>query len=70
MGFYFGTQRRAPAIMRRLGLEWLWRLASEPRRLFRRYLIESAPFFRLAAAEIVRRRRSARLGPPAGEPRI
>jgi N-acetylglucosaminyldiphosphoundecaprenol N-acetyl-beta-D-mannosaminyltransferase len=34
-----GNLRRAPAWMRVSGLEWLYRLASEPRRLWRRYLI-------------------------------
>jgi len=34
-----GNSRRAPAWMRASGLEWLFRLASEPRRLWRRYLI-------------------------------
>jgi N-acetylglucosaminyldiphosphoundecaprenol N-acetyl-beta-D-mannosaminyltransferase len=34
-----GNLRRAPEWMRQHGLEWLFRLASEPRRLWRRYLI-------------------------------
>jgi N-acetylglucosaminyldiphosphoundecaprenol N-acetyl-beta-D-mannosaminyltransferase len=34
-----GNMRRAPKWMREHGLEWLFRLASEPRRLWRRYLI-------------------------------
>ena len=34
-----GNSRRAPAWMRVNGLEWLYRLASEPRRLWKRYLI-------------------------------
>lgn len=34
-----GNQRRAPAWMRNTGLEWLYRLAAEPRRLWKRYLI-------------------------------
>jgi exopolysaccharide biosynthesis WecB/TagA/CpsF family protein len=37
--FAAGTRRRAPLWMRRAGLEWLHRLACEPRRLARRYLI-------------------------------
>lgn len=41
--FLIGTQRRAPRIVQRLGLEWLWRLAGNPRRLARRYLIEGPP---------------------------
>ena len=35
--FIAGVQRRAPAVMQEWGLEWLWRLGSDPRRLFRRY---------------------------------
>jgi exopolysaccharide biosynthesis WecB/TagA/CpsF family protein len=39
--FLCGARRRAPGQMRRCGLEWAWRLAREPRRLARRYLIDS-----------------------------
>jgi len=35
--FIVGAQKRAPRAMRRLGLEWLWRVASNPRRLAGRY---------------------------------
>lgn len=42
--YYAGTVRRAPQGFRRLGLEWLYRLAGEPQRLWRRTLI-SAPKF-------------------------
>lgn len=42
--FAAGTLREAPAWMRRLGLEWLFRLLMEPRRLWRRYLIGNAHF--------------------------
>jgi len=37
LDFIVGTQRRAPVWMRRLYLEWLWRICSHPRRLFSRY---------------------------------
>jgi N-acetylglucosaminyldiphosphoundecaprenol N-acetyl-beta-D-mannosaminyltransferase len=37
-------KRRAPAVLRRVGLEWAWRLVLEPKRLFRRYAIDSWPF--------------------------
>ena len=40
-----GEIYRAPALARRLGLEWTFRLAQEPKRLYRRYLIEGIPFF-------------------------
>jgi exopolysaccharide biosynthesis WecB/TagA/CpsF family protein len=40
LDFEAGRVRRAPAWMSRLGLEWAFRLMAEPRRLWRRYLIE------------------------------
>jgi N-acetylglucosaminyldiphosphoundecaprenol N-acetyl-beta-D-mannosaminyltransferase len=45
--FVAGVVRRAPLWMQRAGLEWLWRLAMEPKRLWRRYLVEDLEFFRL-----------------------
>lgn len=56
-----GISRRAPAWMQRAGLEWLYRLASEPRRLWRRYLIGNTLFAILLWRE--RRARSG-VGPP------
>jgi N-acetylglucosaminyldiphosphoundecaprenol N-acetyl-beta-D-mannosaminyltransferase len=38
--FLAGSTPRAPAPLRRVGLEWLYRLVREPRRLWRRYLLE------------------------------
>ena len=43
--FFAGLTRRAPAWMRRRGLEWLWRLMNEPGRLARRYLVDDLKFF-------------------------
>ena len=42
--FVAGAKRRAPRWMRSIGMEWAFRLASEPRRLWRRYLIGNAQF--------------------------
>ncbi|HYE03610.1 MAG TPA: WecB/TagA/CpsF family glycosyltransferase [Phycisphaerales bacterium] len=42
--FVTGEIRRAPAWMRRIGLEWVHRLAQEPGRLARRYLVDGVPF--------------------------
>jgi N-acetylglucosaminyldiphosphoundecaprenol N-acetyl-beta-D-mannosaminyltransferase len=39
-----GRDRRAPPWVSRNGLEWLWRLVREPRRLWRRYLVEDPVF--------------------------
>lgn len=37
-----GAQKNAPRWLGRLGLEWMWRLTSQPRRLWHRYLVEPA----------------------------
>ncbi len=42
--FHSGTVRQAPRWMQRSGLEWLFRLSSDPRRLWRRYVIDN-PWF-------------------------
>ena len=39
---YAGIDSRAPRWMRDLSLEWLYRLAREPRRLWKRYLINNS----------------------------
>ena len=39
--FHTGKKSRAPHLVRRLGLEGVWRLGSEPRRLWRRYMVDS-----------------------------
>lgn len=38
--FLSGEERRAPRVVQRAGLEWAWRLAQDPRRLARRYLLD------------------------------
>ena len=43
--FLTGRQQRAPRIFQRLSLEWLHRLFSQPRRMFRRYVIEGPAIF-------------------------
>jgi N-acetylglucosaminyldiphosphoundecaprenol N-acetyl-beta-D-mannosaminyltransferase len=44
--FTAGTKKEAPRWMTRVGLEWIYRLLSEPRRLWRRYLIGNVVFLR------------------------
>jgi N-acetylglucosaminyldiphosphoundecaprenol N-acetyl-beta-D-mannosaminyltransferase len=39
-----GVTRRAPVLWQRVGLEWLFRLLQEPRRMFRRYAVTNARF--------------------------
>lgn len=57
LSFVSGHVKRAPTWIQRLGLEWVHRLAQEPRRLARRYLIDGIPFgLRLLASSLARRR--------------
>ncbi len=51
-----GETRRAPAWMQRAGLEWLFRLLQEPRRMWRRYLYTNTRFAALLAQELFKRR--------------
>jgi N-acetylglucosaminyldiphosphoundecaprenol N-acetyl-beta-D-mannosaminyltransferase len=53
--FLAGTKRQAPLWMQRHGLEWFFRLCSEPRRLWRRYVYIVPGFTILAIGELVRR---------------
>lgn len=46
LDFLAGMQKRAPRVIQRLGLEWLWRMLSHPRRLVRRYVANIAFLFR------------------------
>lgn len=43
--FLTGRQQRAPRIFQQLSLEWLHRLLSQPRRMFRRYVVEGPAIF-------------------------
>lgn len=54
--FVAGSKRRAPRWMRSVGLEWLFRLVQEPRRLWRRYLIGNARFVADVLGDVVRAR--------------
>lgn len=54
-----GLQRRAPRWMQRNGLEWLFRLIMEPRRLWRRYLVGNTQFIVLVLRQWARQSRGA-----------
>ena len=43
--FHAGTIRRAPKLIQKIGLEWLYRLLQNPSRLFRRYFVTNIKFF-------------------------
>jgi N-acetylglucosaminyldiphosphoundecaprenol N-acetyl-beta-D-mannosaminyltransferase len=55
--FHSGLKRQAPRWMQRSGLEWLFRLATEPRRLWRRYLVNNPLFTLLVLQQALRVRR-------------
>ena len=57
--FHSGSVKQAPAWMGRSGLEWLFRLAMEPKRLWRRYAIHNPRFMIRAAWQLLFRRGSA-----------
>ncbi len=61
--FLAGRFPRAPAWMRRVGLEWAFRLLNEPRRLFRRYVGDFLFYFPTLVAELLRGRASPRTRP-------
>lgn len=54
---FAGYTRRAPPWMQAIGMEWFYRLAQEPRRLWRRYLSTNCVYLGLLAGEVVRARR-------------
>ncbi len=58
--FHAGTKPRAPAWMQRSGTEWMFRLACEPRRLARRYLVDNSIFLAHAARQATGLRAYAR----------
>lgn len=49
--FEAGHKPRAPQLISELGLEWLYRLVSEPKRLWKRYLLDDLPFLWLIIKE-------------------
>lgn len=55
--FHAGLKRQAPRIIQRSGLEWLFRLATEPRRLWRRYATNNPRFVVRIAGQLLRRPR-------------
>ncbi len=66
--FHAGTLSQAPRFFQDRGLEWLYRLASEPRRLWRRYVFLNPMYLTLLFCQLIRVRTLDPSGkPPAGE---
>ncbi len=51
--YHAGTLKRAPLWMQKRGLEWLYRLVTEPRRLWRRYLVTNTAFIAGATQQLL-----------------
>jgi N-acetylglucosaminyldiphosphoundecaprenol N-acetyl-beta-D-mannosaminyltransferase len=59
-----GITRRAPRSWQRLGIEWLYRLLQEPRRMFRRYLLTNTRFIVLVVRGMIARVLASGARPP------
>lgn len=57
--FHAGVKPMAPGWMQRLGLEWLFRLIQEPRRLWRRYAYTNSRYLYLLFRQLIRNQKSA-----------
>jgi N-acetylglucosaminyldiphosphoundecaprenol N-acetyl-beta-D-mannosaminyltransferase len=71
--FHAGTKAMAPEWMQRRGLEWLFRLCHEPRRLWKRYLVTNSQFLLKLLSELVRlrvERLATRALPVQGRPSL
>jgi N-acetylglucosaminyldiphosphoundecaprenol N-acetyl-beta-D-mannosaminyltransferase len=66
--FHAGLKSQAPRWMQRSGLEWSFRLATEPRRLWKRYLSNNPRFVALILAEWFAARVRRKPAPAAGKP--
>lgn len=66
--FHSGGKRQAPRFVQRSGLEWLFRLASEPRRLAGRYAVAVPAFLGLTFAQATGLRRFPLDGSPERAP--
>jgi len=53
--YHAGTVRRAPVWAQKAGLEWLYRVLRDPRRLWRRYLVTNTVFVAAAIGQLLRR---------------
>ncbi|MGD1853119.1 MAG: WecB/TagA/CpsF family glycosyltransferase [Leptolyngbyaceae cyanobacterium] len=68
--FHSGTVSQAPRWMMAYGLEWLYRLCQEPRRLWRRYLLNNVAFLLLFGLQLINRSWRSILKPDLGVDRF
>lgn len=60
--FHSGRVRQAPSVLQKCGLEWLFRLVVEPRRLWRRYVLHNPRFVVFFALQLLRARSTDGVG--------
>lgn len=65
LDYFAGTKNRAPKAMQKAGLEWAWRLGSEPKRLAARYLVNSWRFLWVVGLDLSGRNFSEARSAPA-----
>jgi exopolysaccharide biosynthesis WecB/TagA/CpsF family protein len=65
LDFLAGQQVRAPMVFRRFGVEWIWRLAQNPQRMFRRYFDCALVLGDIVIAAPLRQRFASLIGPPS-----
>lgn len=53
LDFMAGSVKRAPVYLQKLGLEWFYRLCSEPKRMFKRYIINDSYFIILIIKDLL-----------------
>ncbi|MFT5707583.1 MAG: N-acetylglucosaminyldiphosphoundecaprenol N-acetyl-beta-D-mannosaminyltransferase, partial [Oceanospirillaceae bacterium] len=51
---FAGKVQRAPLIWQKMGLEWLYRVVQEPRRLWKRYLVTNTLFLGMLVKEMIK----------------
>lgn len=68
LDFFAGEFARAPKAWRAVGMEWVWRLAQEPGRLWRRYLIGNVTFLTRALVHALRAKTARDHAVAAAEP--
>ncbi len=66
--FHAGNKKTAPEFMQRHGLEWLFRLSQEPKRLWKRYLFTNSIFIGLVGLNAIKRFARRRFGGLVGAP--
>lgn len=55
--YHAGLLKKPPAVMQRVGLEWLWRMGLEPKRLFKRYAVTNTQYVVQLAKAVAAKRR-------------